>query len=374
MTGKSDMKFKHLILVLLGTAFASLQAQDFHHSFHQFAPMTVSPTLTGAFYGNVRASVLGRDQGRTVAGAGHEWQDLSLSVDYNIDMSLTEGDWVSVGMNFVRSAAVGAGNLRRQFMGVSAAYHLAFGKKLDKVFTAGIKYGPYSKYFNNVNLPDYSSPFSVANNNTPGTDLTSWYTQQFGQVDVAKKSSNDYAIGLMLDVPLGKTSDLRFGVSSDHLLRPRLSTPGTRDTTGTGMPPIDPTRLQQEFLDRRINVFAFLYTDINKRMMFNPTLVVQKKGVTTNILTQFLFTYLYNQEKGVSLIAGLGARFANSMDIPLYLALDMKDLRIGLSYDTNVSGLRPTSNTFGAVELAVTKIFNWNKKVVVDPVFICPRL
>ncbi len=344
-----------------------LSAQDFHNSFIQFAPMTLNPALTGGFYGNLRANVIVRDQGRSTAGAGNEFQDFSIGLDYNIDWGLTKDDWVSAGLNFSRSGAAGVGNLRRQFSGVSAAYHLAFGKKSDKVFTLGLRFGTYSTQFRNVRTDEYEDPETVATGSS--LDLSQWLDQQFGQsIDPRSKETSDYMVGLMLDLPLGKKSDVRIGIASDHLLQPRLQS-GRQDTGFVNPPPV-----QNEDLNRRLNAFVFLYTDINKKLTFNPNILVQHSNVTTNVLFQALFNYVYSQEKQIGFVFGLGARFANSFDIPIYAALDMKDLRVGLSYDTNISGLRPSNGTFGALELGVTKIFNWNKKAEVKPVFICPRL
>lgn len=360
------MKIKHLILVFLVGSVMQLHGQDFHNSFFQFAPQIISPTMTGAFYGNIRANVIGRDQGRAAAGPGNEWQDLSLAVDGNIDFGLKPEDWISAGLTFSRSASPGAGDFRRQFSGLSVAYHLAFGKKADKVFTVGFKYGTYSTGFRNVNPDAYLDP-STLESGTISRDLSLFLDNNFAQADAAEKTVGDYALGFMLDAPLGKTADIRIGISSDHILQPRFDTQS--DTIGGG-----PATVINEDLQRRINGFVFIYTDINDRLTFNPNLLIQRKGVSTNVVVQALFSYLYSKEKEISLVAGIGARLVDDLDLPIYLALDMKDLRVGISYDTNVSGLRPSSNTFGALELGITKIFNWNKKATVKPVFICPRL
>ncbi len=363
------MKIKHLILVLVLSFSGHMYAQDFHNSFFQFAPMTVSPTLTGAFYGNIRANVIGRDQGRAVAGAGNEWQDLNLAVDGNIDFGLTPNDWVSAGMQFARSATVGVGDFRRQVSALSLAYHLSFGKKADKVFTVGFKYGNYSTGFRNADASVYTDPQTLSGGQS--TDLLSFLDRNFGMQDAATKSTNDYMVGFMLDAPLGKTADIRIGIASDHILQPRLSI--TQDTSGTGGGTTGATVFQEDLL-RRINGFVYIHTDINDKLTFNPNLLIQRQGVSTNVVAQALFHYLFSKEKEITLIAGIGARFVNDLDLPLYFALDMKDLRVGLSYDTNVGGLSASSNTFGALELGITKIFNWHKKATVKPVFICPRL
>ena len=363
------MNFRPLIIALLLAASTGLCAQDFHNSFHQFAPMTINPALTGAFYGNMRINVIGRDQGRPITESNNEFQDISLAVDGNMDFGLTEGDWVSAGLNFVRSQA-GEANFRRQFTGISAAYHLAFGKNHDRVFTLGGKYGSYTTGLNDI--VGLRSPFTEANNIVTDSDIERLSpTASGGELVYPSKSSSDYMLGLMLTAPVGKSSDIRIGISSDHLFEPRLSSPRI-DTTMNPNPL--PGGTQFEELNRRFNAFVYYFAGISDKLTFNPNILYQKSSVSTNILLQALFHYHYNDAKGINLIGGLGVRLVNSTDIPIYLGADIGSWRAGISYDVNIGGLRPSTNTFGALEIGLSKILSWNKKAVVKPVFICPRL
>ncbi len=353
------MSYRHLLIIGMLLGWMNLSAQDFHNSFIQFSPMTISPTLTGAYYGNIRANVIGRDQGNNIAPSPDQFRDFNVALDVNIDFGFTDGDWIAGGVNFVRSSA-GAANFTRQFSGLALAYHLAFGKDQDKVFTAGFKYGNYSFNFNPTqdNLVD---PQSL----TAGMSQDIGFWAQRVLDPNYDKNSGDYNVGFMLTAPMGKKSDVRIGISADHMFAPRLSI----DSLGMG-----PDAQTQERLDRRINGFVFYYTSLSDRLVFNPNILVQKMGVSTNILFQGLMNYLISPKKDITLIAGLGVRFANSMDFPIYLGADIKSWRVGLSYDTNVTGLRPSSGTFGAMEIGIQKIFAWSKPAVVKPVFICPRL
>jgi len=329
--------------------------------------MIINPAMTGAFYGNLRVNAIGRDQGRPVAGAGNEFQDLSFTADINIDFGLTEGDWISGGLTVSRSMSVGVVDFQRQFAGISGAYHLAYGRKKDKVFTVGAKYGAYTTAFKTSGAG--TDPFALQNNMETSADLQSLWG------DVARmgeKSKNDFMVGLMLTMPAGKNADVRMGVAMDRILNPLIkSSNAVTDTTmmGTGGNNI----VSQRF-GRRINAHFSYFQSLNKKMVFNPNIVFQKLGSSTNLLVQGLFKYAFNPAKKMVLNFGLGVRFVNSTDIPVYLGLDYDTWRFGLAYDTNVSGLRPSNNTFGALELGIRKIFSWKKDPVVSPKFICPRL
>lgn len=362
------MRLKQIILLVLCSTCLHLGAQDFHNSYWQYAPTIVNPALTGAFYGNLRVNVIGRDQGRPVAGAGNEFQDLSITADYNIDFGLTDGDWVSLGLTISRSRTPGVGDFERSFSGLIGAYHLAYGKRKDKIFTIGAKYGPYSTSFNN--LVDARDTYSILNpGGQPSTDL-----QQL-QNNVAtetEKSRNDFALGLMLTTPMGKNADLRIGIAADRILNGRVQSSGGGTNPMDSLPPVQGFGFER--FGRRINGFVSYYNSINSKLVFNPNVVVQSLNGTTNVLLQGLFKYLINPTKDMTLSFGAGVRLVNSTDIPLYVGVDVNTWKVGVSYDTNIGGLRPSSNTFGALEIGISKVFNWKKKPVVEPKFICPRL
>jgi len=344
-----------------------MTAQDVHFSYYQFAPSTVSPALTGAYYGNIRATVLRRSQWFNIGGDSHDgFNTLNLLLDGNIPFGLKEGDWISVGMNLMKEEkTAGIAKLRRGFSGLSAAYHLTLGKQQASVFTISAKYGKYSNVFQN-------DVTTISQANVESGDFMGAFVDsdemkfqliaaENGEVT---EDSNDIHLGFMYSTPVGKQSDLRIGFSSDHLLAPRLNSQIdsiTGQTTGAR-------------IDRRINGFIQYYTDLNSKLTFNPTLLYQKMGSASNLLLQGLFSYHHNKSKDLYLNFGLGVRVASNMDIPIYLGADFKDWRIGLSFDLNVSGLSGSTNNAGAYELGISKIFKWNKKAEAKPKLICPRL
>lgn len=327
--------------------------------------MLINPAMTGAFYGNLRVNAIGRDQGRPVAGANNEFQDLSFMGDINIDFGLTDGDWISGGLTVSRSTSPGVVNFQRQFAGILGAYHLAFGRRKDKIFTIGAKYGAYTTAFKTSG--EGVDPYGLQNDMATSTDLSSLWTEVG---TMGEKSKNDFMVGLMLTMPAGKNADVRMGVAMDRVLNPLIRS--SNAVIDTNM--VNPNPLVAQRFGRRINAHFSYFTSINKKLVFNPNIVFQKLGVSTNLLLQGLFKYAFNPEKKMVLNFGLGLRLVNSTDIPVFIGLDVDSWRFGLAYDTNVAGLRPSNNTFGALELGIRKVFSWKKDPVVNPKFICPRL
>ena len=355
------MNLKHTLATIFCFLVIGLGAQDLQYSYYQFSPISYNPAFTGAFFGNLRANVLIRDQWRTVSTPSNEFQTLSLAFDGNIPFGLTEGDWISAGINIAKDE-VGVSNFKHSYSGLSLAYHLAMGKKQTSVLTLGLKYGKYSKGPLKMN-DNYLSTRKIADPLGPHQDLNG-LGNKGGQMDThLLGSANDFMLGLLLSAPIGNSSDIRIGLAMDHLLGPTLQGgSATSNSTTAG-----------EKLDRRINFNIQFYTDLNDKLTFNPTILYQKMGQASNILVQGLFSYLFSAEKEIYLNAGTGIRLSDNSFIPLYFGADIKSWRFGLSYSLNVGGLAAVSRE-GGFELGISKIFSWNKKVNVKPKFVCPRL
>lgn len=370
------MKLRQLLIVCIGFMTLSLQAQDVHFSYYQFAPSTINPALTGAFYGNIRATALMRGQWSNVRFPSEEsnngFSTRTIFLDGNIPFGLKKGDWISAGLNILMEGnTAGVLNTKRGFSGFSVAYHLTMGKKQSSILTAGLKYGSYSLGFQES--PDATTPNMFANQTPDDEDLNNLAGGQGSQGQDPKDDTNDFHFGLMLTTPMGKNSDLRIGLSMDHLLAPRFTQAQT-NTNPNPNPTPTPNINTRAQLERRINFFAQFYTQLNAKLTWNPSLVYIRMGPANNILVQSMFSYQHNPNKDIIFNFGVGARLADNMDIPLYLGVDYKDWRVGLAFDTNLSGLAAATSNAGGFEIGISKIFKWNKKAAVNPKFICPRL
>ncbi len=340
---------KHLIFSLFCLLSMSGFAQDMHFSYYQMAPLSINPAFSGAYFGTYRVGVLYRDQWLSITP--ERFTTLNLYADAPIIRGIKENDWIGVGINFFRDNNAGGGPYSVQGQLISLAYHLSFGKKNPAVLTVGAQYGSTSFALTNTG---FVSRFSIINGSDQ--ELTNIFTGlQDGEL---KKSTSDWSGGIMLTSPLGETSDMRLGLSMSHLFTPNKAvSPGTFDD-----------------LDRRINGFAQFYFDMNEKITFNPGLLFQKMGYSSQILLQGLFSMLFNEEKEIYLNGGLGFRLNDNSDAIIYLGADIKDIRIGASYDLNVSGLSPATGSFGAFELGISYIGKIYKKPKVKPIMVCPRL
>lgn len=344
-----------------------LSSQDVHFSYYQFAPTVVNPAFTGAYYGNFRVTAITRGQWVNVMAPNVNSNDgfttTNLLIDGNLPFKIRKSDWVSAGINLlVEGSTAGVADYKRSFGGLSAAYHMVLSEKKNNILTASIKYGSYGvAYANVLNL---ITPRLVGDSSAQDQDKQNLKDEN-SNPDGSKDSANDWTFGLLYTTPVGKSSDLRIGVAFDHLLAPKLGTPPP-DSTAT----LD----DRNNLDRRLNIVAQYYTDLTDKMTFNPSVLYQSIGSASNLLFQGLFGYTPNPKKDMTFNFGLGVRLADNMDVPFYLGFDFNSWRVGMAFDANINGLTQATSRAGAYELCVSKIISWQKKVSVEPIFICPRL
>lgn len=350
------MKLLKLIFPLTMLMFLgqSIKAQDLHFSNYQMLPVQLNPALSGGFNGTVRASVMMRGQWWSVAGgnplSGNGYNTLGVSIDSPVIRGLRKRDWIGVGIDYSSDKA-GAGNYGVTATGINLAYHFSLDKKQTRVLTLGLKRAGFT-YSLDSNGQLISRPTLLT-----GADADINALFQNAQMDKIDNAASDFEAGLVLTTTMGKSSDLRAGIAVSNILKHTKSPTGFRDS-----------------LSRGVSVFATLYNSIGKNFVFKPSVFIQRQNVTMEMQIQGMGSYLFKPESDLWLNFGLGLRPMNSADLILFLGADIKDIRVGLSYDVNFAGFTSATGTVGAMELGVSYIYKLFKKPKVDPTLICPRL
>jgi hypothetical protein len=89
------------------------------------------------------------------------------------------------------------------------------------------------------------------------------------------------------------------------------------------------------------------------------------------IIIQGLGSYLFNPEKEISLLFGVGYRLRDAIH-PM-IGAQYKTLRVGLAYDVNISSLKSETGYRGGFELAANYIIKIYKPAVIKTKVLCPR-
>ncbi len=327
-------------LFILFCSVSISKAQDIHFTSFDYAPLTINPSLAGAFLGTYRIGGIYRDQWRSVSSDGG-FKTVNFHVDMPVIRGFREQDWIGIGVNVFndRSNTYDI-NVTRSYQGFS--YHLSLDKKQTQIISFGIQ------------------------NSTSNTRILrndrSFNTESF---ILSMDTSDD-------DLDLGGTSQMLTrwsgGAMYSQYLRNQMFIRG-----GLSVGNIGRLTNNNANLNTRLHYIAFAMVDVPLRgnLFITPQVLYQRKGNNQEFMTQAKIGFLLNEDKGIYVNSGLGVRWGDAVSI--LLGADYNDVRFQFAYDINVSGLSPATNTVGGFELGVSYIGKIYKKPKVDPTEVCPR-
>jgi len=347
----------HVLAALFFLSLRALVAQDIHFTQFDMAPLSMlNPAYIGKFEGTVRLGGIYRGQWASVYGAGNGYNTPSLYVDAPIIRGFRKRDWIGAGIAFTRDNA-GTGNFRRTTSLIGASYHFALDKKLNNVLSASYQWGGVNSRvdwdrfrFEDGYLKNPGQPYSTGNS----ADYTA---NQSGE----KKQYKDMNAGIVLTSRLNKRMTATLGYAMYHINTPRANI--LSDTTSGGGTNTD--------LSRRSIAHGQFAIQINDRTTLTPQFMFQTMAGHDEIQVQALAGYLFNPEKDITLNFGIGYRMRDAIS-PI-VGAKIKNLRVGLAYDVNISDLNNYSNYRGGFELAAWYIIKIYKPAVVKPKVLCPR-
>lgn len=351
------------LLLLLASAFAlsGIQAQDIHFSQFNMSPMTLNPANIGAFEGTARIGGIYRGQWASVIGNSGQYQTPSVFVDAPIIRGFRKNDWVGVGFMFFSDKA-GVGKLTHSAAKIGASYHLALNKKATTFLTVGAQYGKANRKLN----PDgfrfeegYANPTGSGGYNQP-LDV------DFANLNRNNASWTDIDGGIVLKSKLNDRMDFSIGYAMYHIAEGKYGL-----VTGGSSNPGGPAQSSGDKIGRRSVGTGQFNIKLSDKFTVSPTFLYQTMSGADEIIIQGLGSYLFNTEKDVTLLFGLGYRLRDAVH-PI-VGVQYKTLRVGLAYDVNISTLKTATNYRGGFELAANYIIKIYKPAVIKTKVLCPR-
>lgn len=332
------MNFKklHFILCLL-LSWTALQGQDVHFTRFYDAPLTLNPAKSGDYLGTFRVGGIMRDQNYNLS---HIYLTPSVYVDAPIIKGFRNTHWVGVGLTFLQDQAGVAGLKTSNFTG-SAAYHIGLNKEMTSVFTIGASYGLVARSVTDESKIIFGDGI---NTGIPSEDLMT--------ITDEKINYGDISAGLQYTLGLQDGGNLKMGFALMHINRPRYSLL----TTGS------------ERLPMRFNIYGTADAPINDRIDFIPALYVSSMAGQRDIAIQLAGGYKINTLKNFRLTGGVGYRIGDAIE--LLAGMDIRNTRVGVSYDISLNPIKPT----GGFELSISHIFMIFKKPKDNPIILCPRI
>ncbi len=301
-------------------------AQDPHFSQFFASPLTLNPAFTGKFNGTWRLAANHRDQWPSIPKA---YVTTSASIDFPILRNfIPEDDVFGIGLSGVSDAS--ANNiLKLNYGSASMSYHKALDEDGYNTIGAG-----FQATYSSLNLDVSKLTFQDMLMQNGFTGSTS---------EVLSNGNNqsyfDVNAGLLFSGSSNGINNYYLGVSMYHINRPKVS-----------------------FIDKnwnlsgRVTIHGGGSFPLNDQLTIHSSVIHQRqnKASETTVGASIAANLNQDQEKPTSVYLGSWLRF-NDAIIP-YIGLEFGGLRIGASYDLNVSALKAATNTRGGSEISIIYI------------------
>ena len=310
------------VLLLTG----SLNAQDPHFSQFFASPLTLNPAFTGKFDGIWRLAANHRDQWPSIPKA---YVTTSASIDFPILRGkVPEGDVFGMGFSGVSDASANS-QLKLNYGSVSLSYHKALDENGYNTIGAGFQ-GTYSSL--SLDISKLTFEDMLQQNGFTGTThevLTNGNNQNYMDINA----------GLLYSGSTNGLNNYYFGASMYHINKPKVSF-------------LD----NSWYLTGRVTVHAGGTFPINDMLKLSASVIHQRqnKASETMLGAAMGISASSDADRPTSVFLGSWMRL-NDAIIP-YIGLEFGGLRIGATYDVNISSLKAATSARGGSEISIIYI------------------
>jgi len=335
------MKFLRMIL-LLGCFLSTkeLQAQDIHFSQFFEAPLLRNPSLAGIFKGDIRVQAIYRDQWNSVTNA---YKTGSLNAEYKMPVGKGD-DFFTTGLQVLYDKAGTIGWTSTHIL-PAINYHKSLSSNRNRYLSLGFMGGMVQRRFDRSKMTTNSQYDGLGDGETFGNPQ---YTYADGSV------------GLSYNSNLNDNPDNNFfiGAAFHHFNRPGAS------FYRNAAIELNPKWVFSGGLRFGVSDYAYLTIQADQSMQgsYNETVAGAMYGLKLG----------GDPDKpGYIIHAGTFLRWNDAL-IPV-VKLDYNPFSFALSYDVNISKLKPSSYGRGGFELSVSYIGFVNKDRSSLNSILCPR-
>jgi type IX secretion system PorP/SprF family membrane protein len=326
----------------LGTL--GLKAQDPHFSQFFASPLTLNPAFTGKFNGIWRLAANHRDQWPSIPKA---YVTTSASVDFSIlKKKVPEGDVFGVGISGVTDASANNA-LKLNYGSVSLSYHKALDENGYNTIGAGFQ-GTYSSIALDITKLTFEDELQQ-NGFAQGTS-----GEYIGANPLTGRNRNYFEMnaGLLFSGSTNGENNYYLGASMYHINRPKVS-----------------FKDKNWYLTGRLTVHGGGSFPISDVVGVNISMIhqIQNKASETVLGGALSLNANGNNENPTNVYVGSWMRLNDAL-IP-YVGLEFGGLRIGASYDVNISDLKAATANRGGSEISIIYI----KRPVENKGIPCPK-
>ena len=314
------------LIILAAFASSCVLAQDPHFSQFFASPLTLNPAFTGKFDGQWRLAVNHRDQWPSIPKA---YVTTSGSFDFGIMKDkLPAGDVFGVGISGLSDASSND-QLKLNYGSLSLSYHKALDEDGYNTIGAGFQ-GTYSS----LTLDEGKLTFE---------DMLRQNGFTGARTDFLNNGNNqnyfDVNAGILFSGSSNGENNYYAGVSVYHVNRPKV---GFKD--------------QNYLLTNRITLHGGGSIPVADALTLNASFIYQSQSKASETTLGGALAYNLNGDEvnPSSIFVGSWLRLNDAL-IP-YVGLEVGGLRIGASYDVNISSLKTATASRGGSEFSLIYI------------------
>ncbi|MFA4852896.1 MAG: PorP/SprF family type IX secretion system membrane protein [Bacteroidales bacterium] len=329
--------FVIFVIILMGCFLYStrLKAQDAQFSQFYNSPLTLNPSLTGAFNGGIRLLANYKDQWRSVSAP---YKTFAFSCDMGLGKKTQKTGFLGAGISFLSDKA-GDSQLGINQVNLSLAYHVQISGY--HTLSGGIMGGfaQRSINFNNLqwssqyidgkydpNLPSYETGYS---NNKSYSDFGAGLQWTYSKGEMYTTANNQF--------------NMNAGIAFFHVSQPNVS---FYSASKDNLP-----------IKMAIHTNILIGFKNSKRSLI-PSFEYVQQGPLKNIVAGVLLRLKLIDEskytgfiKGAAISLGGHCRIGDAV-IP-QIMMEFASYAIGLSYDVNTSGLTSVTSGKGGFEISL---------------------
>jgi type IX secretion system PorP/SprF family membrane protein len=342
-----------VLMILAGPAMA----QDVHFTQYFASPLTLNPAMTGLMNESYRFAGDYRTQWTTVSKNPYVTGTISYDMAI-LKGKLPEGDAIGVGIIGLYDVA-GAGGLTQTNAGLSLAYHKAFGRDKQHHLSIGIQGEMVQESVNFAKLT-FEDGYNYVTNTFGVSPTQTWGNNQ-------NISYMDINAGIMYSGKLTERTTGYFGYSIYNLNQPVASFTGVNE--GNNRNTIAPC--QSGYLGA-----AFTLND--KTTLFTSGLFQFQASATEAIIGSavgWIMNPGHDMENTKNTVFYLGAWYRYGDAFCPYVGIEWSKMRLGVSYDVNVSNFSPATSFAGGYEISLQLFGNFVKgEKVQEYNWSCPKI
>jgi Bacteroidetes-specific putative membrane protein len=313
---------------------SSASAQDPHYTQYFASPLTLNPALTGLTQCDLRLAANYRTQWGSVSPNPYITGTISYDMATMKDR-LNNGDAVGIGVIglFDRS---GLGGLQNITVGLSAAYHKAFGIEKQHTLSFGLQGALVQKNIDFTKLK-FEDQFDYATGGTPYEIPTQ---ETFGNADMTYP---DFNLGIMYSGRVSEHATAYMGASVYHLTQP-----------------VETFLNGNHKISRRFTGYLGGSFDMNENIVLYASGLYQAQAKASEIVAGAAVGFVLNpghdEEFVQNTLLYLGGWYRYGDAVSPYIGFEWSKMKLGLSYDVNLSNFSPATNGNGGYEISL--IFN----------------